>query len=351
LPENIRRTQSLYRRTMLRGGMAGAVTLGLGARAGFATDNTVRIGFLYPNLTTLILGVAQQIGAYQRQNLTVKDERFTSGQSVDGAQALWTGDLDLYFGGGPEVATLDSRSVDAGSGAPVAVVSGANAGHTNFVLGNKIKATSFDELVGHNLRIAVSSPSSDHLALFQGWLRVEKHMTPDQLGWQFLPVQGADMPTALLTDQIDGFLHSEPTTTLAIMSHAGRLFMSARSGDFGKDPPPMTFLMGNRAFLEKKPDLARRFMAAVFDANAHYSAASKEDNIKLISSWSGVKPEVLQIAYPRINPIMSMTKAQAQKWWDYIGVAMVARGEVSKKIEPFRDLFALQFQPLPASEI
>lgn len=351
MPENTRTAHGLNRRTILRGGMAGTVTLGLGTRVAVAANNTVRIGFLYPNLTTLILGVAQETGAYQRQDLTIKDERFTSGQSVDGVQALWTGDLDLYFGGGPEVATLDSRSIDANSGAPVAVLSGANAGHTNFVLSNKIKATSFDELVGRNLRIAVSSPSSDHLALFQGWLRVEKHITPDQLGWQFLPVQGADMPTALLTDQIDGFLHSEPTTTLAITSHAGRLFMSARNGDFGKDPPPMTFLMGNRGFLEKKPDLARRFMAAVFEANAHYRTASKEANIKLISSWSGVKPDVLQIAYPRINPIMSMTRAQAQKWWDYIGLAMVARGEVSKKIEPFRDLFALQYQPLPASEI
>ena len=41
------------------------------------------------------------------------------------------------------------------------------------------------------------------------------------------------MVPALLTGQIDGFLHSEPTTTLAIVNKAGHLFMQAARGDMG----------------------------------------------------------------------------------------------------------------------
>ncbi len=339
------------RRDVVRLCVAGAASLALSPRKTAAADATIRLGFLYPNLTTVIHGVASGIGAYARQGLTIEEQRFTSGQSVDGVQALWSGDLDVYFGGGPEVANLNSRAMEAGRAAPLAVISGANAGHTSFVLSSRIKVKNFDDLVGRSLRIAVSSPSSDHLALFQGWLRLDKHLTDSKLGWQFLTVQGADMPTALLSDQIDGFLHSEPTTTLVLMSKAGYLFMSARDGDFGANPPPMTFMMARRVFLQQKPDLARRLLGALFEADAHYAAAPKEENIKLVSAWSGVKPDVLELAYPRINPTMRMTRAQAQRWWDYVGVAMAARGEISTKIKPFEDIFALQYQPLPASEI
>jgi ABC-type nitrate/sulfonate/bicarbonate transport system substrate-binding protein len=316
-----------------------------GLRGAGAQGASVRLGFLYPNLTTFVHGVAVSIGAYDTHGVTVVEQRFTSGQTIEGVQDLWQGNLDLYFGGGPEVVSLNSRLIESGQPAPLAVVSGANAGHTSFVLSTKIKAKTFDDLVGRPLRIAVSSPSSDHLALFRGWLRIEKKMTEEQLDWQFLPLEGADMPTALLTDQIDGFLHSEPTTTIALSTGAGILFMSARNGDFGPNPPPMTFLMGRRDFLQAQPDAARRFMAAIFDANAYFASATKEQMVPLLSKWSGTKPALLDAAYPRINPQMSMSRAQARRWWDYVGTAMVLRGEVSKEIDPFKDIFDLQYQP------
>jgi NitT/TauT family transport system substrate-binding protein len=339
-------TQIMRRRDVL---VATASSLMLTGRAVAEAANTsVNFGFLYPNLTTFIHGVAVSIGAYAKHGITIVEQRFTSGQTIEGVQNLWQGSLDLYFGGGPEVISLNARSVESGQPAPLAVVSGANAGHTSLVLSTKIQARTFDDLIGKPLRIAVSSPSSDHLALFRGWLRIERKITEEKLGWQFLPLEGADMPAALLTDQIDGFLHSEPTTTIALSTHAGVLFMSARKGDFGPNPPPMTFLAGRRDFLKAQPDAARRFMAAIFDANAYYTKASKDQMIPLLSQWSGTKPDLLDAAYERINPQMSMSHAQAQRWWDYVGAAMVMSGEVSKQIDPFRDIFDLQYQPQSA---
>jgi ABC-type nitrate/sulfonate/bicarbonate transport system substrate-binding protein len=335
----------MHRRSFGKACLAAAAGIAMGDARARAETPSLRLGLLYPNLTTFIHGVAVSIGAYEKHGVTVIDQHFTSGQTIDGVQDLWQGNLDLYFGGGPEVVSLNSRVVESGQPAPLAVISGANAGHTSFVLSTKIKAKTFDDLVGKPLRIAASSPSSDHLALFRGWLRLDQKMTEEQLGWQFLSIEGADMPTALLTDQIDGFLHSEPTTTIALSTHAGVLFMSARAGDFGQNPPPMTFLMGQRNFLKAQPDTVRRFMAAIFDANTYYSKATKEQMIPLLSQWSGTKPALLDAAYPRINPQMSMSRAQAQIWWNYVGVAMVMGGEVSKQIEPFKDIFDLQYQP------
>ena len=56
------------------------------------------------------------------------------------------------------------------------------------------------------------------------------------------------MVPALLTGQIDGFLHSEPTTTLAIVNKAGHLFMQAARGDMGPNPPPATLMSSRRDY-------------------------------------------------------------------------------------------------------
>ena len=315
-----------------------------GTKARAAGGGTIRLGYLYPNLTTLAYGIAEHIGAYKDAGFKVEAQRFTSGQTVEGIQSLFRGDLDVYYGGGPESVRLNSRLVESGKGAALAVISGSNPGHTNFVLSNKLQPKSFDELVGKSLRIGVSSPSSDHLALFRGWLTTDKKMTTKTLGWQFLSVEGGNMPTALLTDQIDGFLHSEPTTSLAIMNKAGHLFMSASRGDFGANPPPMTFMASSRDFLSKNGDLVRSFMKATQSANDFYKKSSKEEMIPIISKWSGTKPDVLDVAYTRINPTLAMSHEQAQKWWDFVGKPMVERGELSSKMDPFRDIFDLDFQ-------
>jgi ABC-type nitrate/sulfonate/bicarbonate transport system substrate-binding protein len=333
------------RRNFGLGVLAGAAfvaTGGMKARA--AGSGTIRLGYLYPNLTTLAYGIADHIGAYKNAGLDVQAQPFNSGQTVEGIQSLWRGDLDVYYGGGPEIPHLNSRLIEAGNAVPLAVISASNPGHTNFVLSNKNQPKSFDELVGKPLRIGVSSPSSDHLALFRGWLTVEKKLTTKELGWQFLTVEGGNMPTALLTDQLDGFLHSEPTTSLAILNKGGHLFMTASRGDFGANPPPMTFMASSHDFMSKNGDTLRAFMKATQSANDFYKKTSKEEMIPIISKWSGTKPDVLQEAYQRINPNIGMSHDQAQKWWDFVGTAMVGRGELSKKMDPFRDVFDLSFQ-------
>src|SRR5438477_11153474 len=120
-----------------------------------AADN-VRFGVLHPNLTTVIHAIAKKVGAYEKHGLHVIETRFKSGQTVEGVEQLWRGNLDFYMGGAPEVPRLNSRLVESGSQPPLAVVSGANPGHTSLVLGNKLQPKAIDEIFNQPLRIAVS---------------------------------------------------------------------------------------------------------------------------------------------------------------------------------------------------
>jgi hypothetical protein len=54
---------------------------------------------------------------------------------------------------------------------------------------------------------------------------------------------------------------------------------------------------------------------------------------------------VIVAAAERMNPAARMTRAQARKWRDFIGAAMIERGEITARMDPFRDVFELGFQP------
>jgi len=305
----------------------------------------VRFGVLHPNLTTVIHEIAKRTGTYEKHDLKVVETRFKSGQTVEGVEQLWRGNLDFYMGGAPEIPRLNSRMIEASAPAALAVVSGANPGHTSLVLSNKLQPKTVDELLKQPLRIAVSSLSSVHLAFFRGYLVAEKKLDLKTIAWRFMGIEGGNMVPALLTGQIDGFLHSEPTTTLAIVNKAGHLFMQAGRGDMGPNPPPATLMSSRRAFIKDKNEIAKRFMRAIFDANESY-AKSTAAMTPLVAEWSGQDEKIVAAAQERMNPTTSLTHAQAQKWWDFIGTAMVERGELSPKLKPFPDVFDLSLQPL-----
>jgi ABC-type nitrate/sulfonate/bicarbonate transport system substrate-binding protein len=300
---------------------------------------------LYPNLVSVIHAIAKSSGAYERQNLKVLEVHFKSGQATAGVEQLWRGNLDFYMGGAPEIPRLNSRVMESGGRAPLAVINGTNPGHTSLVLSNKLHPKTIDELLDKNLRIAVSSPSSVHRAFLRGYLKAAKKVDLDKVPWRYITVDAGNMIPALITEQIDGFLHSEPTTTLAIINKAGHLFMQAARGDMGPNPPPNSFLSTRREFLAQKPEVVRRFLKAIFDANRAYESAP-EKMVGTMSDWSGTEEKVLLAAAERMNPSARMTREQAQKWWDFIGAAMIERGEITGKMDPFKDVFELAYQPL-----
>ena len=86
-------------------------------------------------------------------------------------------------------------------------------------------------------------------------------------------------------------------------------------------------------------------MRAIFDANEAY-AKDPTAMVPIIAEWSGQDEKIVRLAEERMNPTTRLTQAQAQKWWDFIGAAMIGRGELSPKLRPFEDVFDLSLQPL-----
>src|SRR5215475_7590827 len=264
---------TLSRRNIL---VAASILPLAGTRSFAAPADRVRFGMLYPNLVSVIHAIAKKIGAYEKHNLQVVETHFKSGQATAGVEQLWRGNLDFYMGGAPEIPRLNSRVIENGGMAPLAVVSGTNPGHTSLVLANKLRPKAIDDLLDQRLRIAVSSLSSVHRAFLRGYLLVEKKVDLDKVPWRFASVDGGNMIAALITDQIDGFLHSEPTTTLAIVNNAGHLFMQAARGDMGPNPPPNSFITARRDYIKSRNEVARRFLRAIFDANAAYETSREQ---------------------------------------------------------------------------
>jgi len=129
-----------------------------------------------------------------------------------------------------------------------------------------------------------------------------------------------------------------------LRSKVGFVFMSSDRGDMGEQAKllPGTGVCGNRAFMDKNPDVARRFAQALRDASAAYDAAPKEQMVAVMAEWSRQDPAVIDDVYDRFNPRVGMTRQAVQVWWDLLGSAMLARGEISPKLT-LNDIFDLRF--------
>jgi ABC-type nitrate/sulfonate/bicarbonate transport system substrate-binding protein len=337
----MREENQVNRRSLLA--LPAIVTLSsLGSRAGLAADR-IKVGMLKPNIVTVIYWIAVKTGSFEKNGLDVVENPFPSGQTAAGIEQLLRGGIDFYLGASGEVAHVDSRYVEAGKPPPVALIEGGVAGGSFFVLRDEYKNKTLDELRGKPLRIGISNPSSYHLILLRAYLR-EHGMTTSDFKWQFLTVGGPEMLPAMVSHQLDGFLHDALTTTLALRSKAGFVFMSSDRGDMGKQAAllPGTGACGNCEFMQKHPETTKRFTQALRDASATYEAAPKQQMVAIMAEWSRQDPAVVDDMYDRFNPRIGMTRQAAQVWWDLLGSAMVARGEISPKLK-MTDVFDLNY--------
>ena len=328
----------MKRRTLLA--LPGLIALeSRGARAA----DRIKVGMLKPNIVTVIYWIAVRTGAFEKNGLEIAENPFPSGQTAAGIEQLMRGGLDFYLGASGEVAHADSRYVEAGKAPPIALIEGGIAGGSFLVMQNALQGQTLDQLRGQKLRIGISNPSSYHLILLRAFLR-DHGMTTDDFKWQFLTIGGPEMLPAMVSHQLDGFMHDALTTTLALRSKIGYVFMSSDRGDMGEQAKllPGTGVCGNRAFMDKNPDVARRFAQALRDASAAYDAAPKEQMVAVMAEWSRQDPAVIEDVYDRFIPRVGMTRQAAQVWWDLLGSAMLARGEISPKLA-LTDIFDLRF--------
>jgi len=172
----------------------------------------------------------------------------------------------------------------------------------------------------------------------------ERGMTTDDFAWRFQSVGGPEMLPAMVSRQLDGFMHDALTTTLAMRAKIGFVFMSSDRGDMGERAKllPGTGVCANRAFTAKNPAITARFTQSLRDASAAYASAARPEMVAIMAEWSRQDPAVIEDMYDRFDPRVGLTEKAARTWWDILGAAMVARGEISPKLT-IDDVFDLHF--------
>lgn len=320
-----------------------SMTLFVAVDATAAEMTKVKFGMLKPNMVTVLHWIAMRTGAYEKNGIDLEEHPFPSGQSVAGVEELIRGNLDFYFGAGAEVARANSRSIELGKEPPLTVIQGATAGVTSIVLRKDLKGKTLDELKDMPLRIGISSPSSIHLALFRAALG-DKGMSTDDLKWKLIKTSGGNMAPALIAGSLDGFMHSEPTTSIAINADAGFVFMNGRRGDLGETAKiiPMTLLSANREFAAKNPDVVERFLKALHDASEAFEQMPKEEIVKIEAEWAKQEMKIMGAAYERLDPRIVLDKQAADAWWNFIGATLKKRGSVNESVT-FDQVFDLRY--------
>jgi ABC-type nitrate/sulfonate/bicarbonate transport system substrate-binding protein len=167
----------------------------------------VRIGWLKASLTTIAQPIAEQEGLYAKRGLAARVTAVTSGNNATGIESLLRGDYDVYFGAMSELARLDAVAVEQGAPPPLVAVAVGTPGATHLVVHKDLPFKDVEDLRGKTL--GVSSLGSIHVVMFRHYL-ASRGLTTEKLGLKLLRVGGGEMPPALLTKQIDGFLHSQP---------------------------------------------------------------------------------------------------------------------------------------------
>lgn len=319
-----------------------AVLSGLSRSRAFAADK-IKVGMLKPNIVTVIYWIAVKTGAFTKNGLDVAEYPVPSGQTAAGIEQLLRNDINFYIGASGEVAHANSRYLEAGKSLPIALIEGGISAGTFFVMSNDLKGKSLDELRQMPLKIGLSNPSSFHLIMFRAFLATKK-LTTDDFKWRFLTIGGPEMLPALVSHQLDGFMHDALTTTLALRANAGFEFMNSNRGDFGQEARlvPGTGVCGNLQFMKAHSDVARRFTQALRDASASYTTSPKAEMVAIMAEWSRQDPAVIEAMYDRFDPRVGLTAAAANAWWDILGRAMLARGEISQKMT-VNDVFDLDY--------
>lgn len=299
----------------------------------------VRIGWLKASLTTIAQPIAEQEGLYAKRGLAARVTAVTSGNNATGIESLLRGDYDIYFGAMSELARLNAVAVEQGAPPPLVAVAVGTPGATHLVVQKDLPFKDVEDLRGKTL--GVSSLGSIHVVMFRHYL-ASRGLTTEKLGLKLLRVSGGDMPPALLTKQIDGFLHSQPTPSIAVSTGAGRIALAPNDmGDVGKSPT--SAIMTKRDWASKNPEVVRRVVAAFTDASDLFSTMPKDRLMQIAQSATGSDLKELENALPYVDPrLVKDIREGVEVYWRTEIAAMKERGEVIDKFSQ-SDMFDFSY--------
>mgnify|MGYP001366548295 CR=1 FL=1 len=246
---------------------------------------TVKVSYL-PTISYGPLMIAREEGYFARQGIDVEFEKF-QGSSL-ALPSLINGDIAVASG------TVNPSLINAiAKGAHVRIVAdkGRNApGYSCNASGLMVRQdlyesgtlTTISDLKGKKVVV----PSGEDYTLAR--ILQRGNLTADDIELVVL-----DFPSAVVALQngaIDAAVLSEPYVTKAMDSRAAVMLLPTEVYT-PDNPHPILY---GPAFLDKDPELGRRFMVAYLEGARQYNLGKTERNVEIISNYTKIDRELLQ---------------------------------------------------------
>lgn len=290
-----------------------------------AAQQSIRLLVLTSGLATALAGIADDANAYEREDVNVQTMPVKSGDSNIAVQQLLQGRADAAFVNAESVATLDSAYVAKGQPAPLKAVA-ATGNVSNVVLSKKIDYTGPNSLRG--LTLGISAPTSIHRANLDYYLSTQG-LSEKQLGLKFVSLGSSDMPTALASGQIDGFVHSEPTTTIALTKDNAQLALSM-GGAVRKAAANLIAVRTD--YLKSHGPLVKKLVAALQYATDRFHSMPQSDIVDVYAKYAGAPKPLMTAVYKQsdhYNPGLLPLRSAADAYWKVGIPAMKAQKQVT----------------------
>lgn len=285
----------------------------------------VSIGLSVPNFGPYAaVYVADELGYYADEGLEVEITAFRGGSAAQQALASDAMDIINYFPPGAAVAIergVEQKVVAVGAARP-------DGWHMMVKSGSDIEKP--EDLNGRRVGISAKNSTTDYYAL---WVA-------NQYGVEIetVPVGGAGMIPALLSDQVDAISAFSPLTYRLIVSGDGRSLV-----DYARDMPPTLpdVWVASQDIIDEHPERVEGVLRAIYRAT-RYMQDNRNYSIDYLREFTGEEdPEVLRLEY-EVGIMNRATRANIEPEWlkASLGLAGDSGSGTLSPSEVYTDQFA-----------
>ncbi|NJD23501.1 MAG: ABC transporter substrate-binding protein [Melioribacter sp.] len=247
------------------------------------TNETVKVGYL-PIYVDLPLFVAKERGFFEKRGVQVELTRFESSPEI--GTSLLNGSIDA----GASIATsvvLNIESRDQGK-MKVFVVDAENKDNylSSFVVLKDSKIKNLRDLKGKKIG---SFPGPT--AVTFGKMVLEKFGINPATDVEYVELATATHLSALGSKTVDALFTYEPTATQAVLEKNAIKLVPGAVENYIIDPWQAGVWVVNTSFKDKKPELTKKFIMAIYDA-IDYMRANPDSSKKALTKYTSIKPEV-----------------------------------------------------------
>ncbi|MBL3558992.1 MULTISPECIES: ABC transporter substrate-binding protein [Marinobacter] len=258
----------------------------------------VDIGLSVPNFGPYAaVYVADDLGYYADEGVDVQITAFRGGSAAQQALASAAMDIINYFPPGAAVA------IERGVKQKVVAVGAARPDGWHMMVKSGSSIEKPEDLDGRRVGITGKNSTTDYYAL---WVA-------DQYGIEIetVPVGGAGMIPALLSDQVDAISAFSPLTYRLIVSGDGRSLV-----DYAKDMPPTLpdVWVASQDMIDDRPEQVEGVLRAMYRAT-RYMQKNRDYSIDFLRKFTGEEdPEVLRLEY-EVGIMNRATRANIEPEW------------------------------------